>query len=397
GITDPELIDPEQQPGLIPYDLTRRGRQFTFRGHTDVKQEAAYVQDSINLGGLTLQAGLRADLYRGLSRASGIQPRVGVSYLYKPTATVIRFSYSRFFETPYNENLILSSATGAGGLATNVFGAFGAAPLRPGRRNQYNAGLQQGIGKHIVVDGSYFWKYTRNAYDFDTLFNTPIAFPISWRESKIDGLSVRVNLAQVKGFSAFSVLGHTRARFFGPEIGGLIFNSPLNNNVFRIDHDQAFQQTTHLRYQYKKTGPWMAFTWRYDSGLASGRVPDVETALSLSGDQQAAIRFHCGNTYATVANPIAACSGNASAQLLRIPKAGTQNDDTNPSRIEPRHLFDLGAGIDNLFHTERPRFTLQFTAVNVTNHVALYNFLSTFSGTHFVTPRAYTAEIGMVW
>jgi len=28
------------------------------------------------------------------------------------------------------------------------------------------------------------------------------------------------------------------------------------------------------------------------------------------------------------------------------------------------------------------------------NKVALYNFLSTFSGTHFVTPRTYTAELG---
>ena len=34
------------------------------------------------------------------------------------------------------------------------------------------------------------------------------------------------------------------------------------------------------------------------------------------------------------------------------------------------------------------------TAINVTNKYALYNFLSTFSGTHFVTPRTVTAEIG---
>jgi hypothetical protein len=31
--------------------------------------------------------------------------------------------------------------------------------------------------------------------------------------------------------------------------------------------------------------------------------------------------------------------------------------------------------------------------VNVTNKVALYNFLSSFSGTHFVTPRALQAEV----
>ena len=33
----------------------------------------------------------------------------------------------------------------------------------------------------------------------------------------------------------------------------------------------------------------------------------------------------------------------------------------------------------------------------LTNKVALYNFQSTFSGTHFVSPRAYQAEIGFVF
>ena len=37
---------------------------------------------------------------------------------------------------------------------------------------------------------------------------------------------------------------------------------------------------------------------------------------------------------------------------------------------------------------------LPLTAINVTNKLALYNFLSTFSGTHYVTPRALTAQIG---
>ena len=38
-----------------------------------------------------------------------------------------------------------------------------------------------------------------------------------------------------------------------------------------------------------------------------------------------------------------------------------------------------------------------FTVVNLTNKEALYNFLSTFSGTHFVTPRAYQAELGFTF
>ena len=40
------------------------------------------------------------------------------------------------------------------------------------------------------------------------------------------------------------------------------------------------------------------------------------------------------------------------------------------------------------------KWSLRLTAVNLTNKYALYNFLSTFSGTHYVTPRALTAQIG---
>jgi hypothetical protein len=35
--------------------------------------------------------------------------------------------------------------------------------------------------------------------------------------------------------------------------------------------------------------------------------------------------------------------------------------------------------------------------INLTNQDALYNFLSTFSGTHFVTPRAYQAQVGIAF
>jgi hypothetical protein len=168
--------------------------------------------------------------------------------------------------------------------------------------------------------------------------------------------------------------------------------------VFRIDHDQALEQTTNLRYQPKKNGPWASFTWRYDSGEVAGAVATLAQVYALTGDQQASIGFHCGSSYASIGNPITSCpSGNASANLVNIPKAGTENDDTNPPRVAPRNLFDVAVGDDNLFHTDRLRYRLQLTAVNITNVVALYNFLSTFSGTHFLSPRAYTAEFGIVW
>jgi hypothetical protein len=65
--------------------------------------------------------------------------------------------------------------------------------------------------------------------------------------------------------------------------------------------------------------------------------------------------------------------------------------------VASRHLFDIGVGTDNLFHTERVRTTARFAVTNLTNKTALYNFLSTFSGTHFVTPRAYQVALGIVF
>jgi hypothetical protein len=50
-------------------------------------------------------------------------------------------------------------------------------------------------------------------------------------------------------------------------------------------------------------------------------------------------------------------------------------------------------GEDNLFHGDKHKVGLRVTAVNVTNKYALYNFLSTFSGTHYVTPRTITGEL----
>ncbi|MEJ7605968.1 MAG: hypothetical protein WKF37_06815 [Bryobacteraceae bacterium] len=174
--------------------------------------------------------------------------------------------------------------------------------------------MQQAFSNYLRVDADYFWKYTDNALDFGALLDTPITFPISWRKSKLDGVSVRISTPTIRGFQAYSTMGHARARFFGPSNGGLIFNSPPETNVFRIDHDQAFQQTTHVRYQMPGSGPWFAFTWRYDSGLVAGAVPDLDSALALSGAQQAAIGFSCGSTQATVDHRIANCS---SAKLRR--------------------------------------------------------------------------------
>jgi len=384
------------QPALLPYDLTRGGALFQFRGATTVYEESAYLQDSIKFGQLHLNLGLRYDHYNGLSNGSGIQPRTGIAYQVRSTGTVLHVSHARVFLTPYNENLVLSSATGAGGLASGSLGATGVQPLTPARRNQFNAGLEQQLGSKLSLQAEYFWKFTSGAYDFNTILNTPLNFPIQFRKSKIDGALVRATLNNVHGFSAFTVLGHSRSRLFSPEIGGINFGTAYAS-VARPDHDQGFEQTTNLQYQFSQSavrGLWLGLTWRFDSGLVVVSVPDYATALTLTGDEQQEIGLYCGNTFATVIQPLRTCSSpQYGAALIHIVPPGTYNADTNPSRIRPRNLFDIALGADSVWKKDTYSLGGKITVVNLTNKVALYNFLSSFSGTHFVTPRTLQAEI----
>ena len=388
-------VNPGFSPGLAPFDLSRGGVLFNFRATHNVNQYAFYGQDAIKAGNFLFTVGLRGDFYYGLSHGNQPEPRLGIAYNIKKTGTVLRAAYARTFETPFNENLLLSSSTGIGGLAQNVFGATAVLPVQPGFRNQFNGGLQQAFGKWVVVDADYFWKYTHNAYDFSTLLNSTITFPIAWHNSKLDGVTGRVSTTNIHGFQAYYSFGHNRARYFPPEAGGLISVQPPA--VFRIDHDQAFQSTLNFRYQRPKNAEYIDWVWRYDSGLVVSGIPDVASALALTANQQVDIGLACNGVLATLANPFnpsTPCAVGTST-LLTLPQTGTENDDHNPDRVKPRNVLDLGIGTENLLHAEgKKRFVASLQIMNLTNKVALYNFLSTFSGTHFLEPRSVTARFG---
>jgi hypothetical protein len=398
GITDPTDAafageDGAFNPALAPFDLTNGGSPLAYDQSFTIKQQAGYAQDDIKAGNVTLNLGLRFDHYDGLSTATLVQPRVGVSYAVTKSGTVLRASYGRTMETPYNENLLLSAGYGLNGL----FGEGQVVP--PGRRNQVEVGVQQGFGRWLVADFGYFNKRTDNGYDFGVLFNTPIAFPVAWDHSRIDGFTGRINVLTHGGFSAFVVMAHTNAIYSPPGVGGILLEQPEGD--FRIDHDQKFNATTNVQYVFeKRMGAWVALSWRYDSGLVAGAVGSLEDALALTADEQTAIGFFCGGQTASrdVALTSADCtSSNFGATRLRIPAEGTADDVTNPPRIAPRHLFDLGFGVDNLLHTDRAKLRVRFSVINLTNKESLYNFLSTFSGTHFVTPRAYQVQLGVTF
>ncbi|MCU1323256.1 MAG: TonB-dependent receptor [Acidobacteriaceae bacterium] len=390
--------NPDFLPSLLPYDLTRGGSLYRFDQSADITEAAFYIQDELKLNRLLISAGLRYDIYNGLSRGRQVSPRLGIGYKAPFTRTLLRGSFAHLYETPYNENLIFANESGtATNGSTNPFATFRSEPVRPGTRNQFNIGFNQSFGQYLTLDADYYWKFTHTAYDFDTLFNTPITFSVAWRKSKIDGLALRVALVDLHGLNVSTVMGHVRSRFFTPEVGGLIFNAVPASPVFRIDHGEEFEQTTNLHYDlprnliptHRPHHVWFAATWRYNSGLAlPGTTPTFQSALALTPDQQSQIGLHCGASYATPTQAIRNCSAREfGTDRIRIPAPGTFDDDRNPVRVSARTLLDFSAGDDTLYRFEHATLGLRATVINATDKVALYNFLSTFSGTHFVAPR----------
>ena len=406
---------------LLPYDLTRGGGLYTFNGHADIREFSQYIEDIITRGNWLFNLGIRGDAYDGLTDAAQAEPRVGGSYTIRKTNTVLRASCARTLETPFNENLVLSS----NGCLNQVLNplllctAANSEPLSPGHRNEYHAGLQQVFARHFVVSGEYIWKYTQNAYDFSVLGNAPITFPIEWKQSKIPGFALRANVTPIHGFSAYTVMSSVAARFFPPQVGGAGATVGQTGLPFRIDHDERFNQATHFQYQLPwKHGPWYSFNWRFDSGEVAGAVPcfnpsshDPNTACgptsmfisgqpavnlsSLDADEEFEAGLACDGVKATIGHPLpSTClASQFTSELVKIPAPDTGDNDKNPSRVDPRSLFDMSLGEDNLFRSDHYKLDATFTAVNVTNNYTLYNFLSTFSGTHYVTPRSLTGEL----
>jgi hypothetical protein len=427
---------PAFNPLLACYDLTRptpaassgcantTSTFFPFHGHTDVKELALYVIDNITWRNWVFNLGIRGDIYDAISGGTQAEPRLGVSYNIKKTNTILRASYARVMETPFNENLVIASE----GCGIPVIKAIVSPPgvncdlgaLTPGFRNEFHAGFEQAFGKYLVVSGEYMWKYTHNGFDFGIVGATPITFPIEWHNSKTPGWMIRASVPEYHGLTALVVMSSVAARFFNPQVAGIAFFPAFN--VFRIDHDEHFNQTTHIQYQPWKRLPWIGFNWRYDSGLVSGAIPCYAstatcaastgtgadaglvllnngiTGLPLTADQQFQAGFTCGGV-GTAPSPfgpaLTSCPANQFGSIyLQVPAPGKENDDHNPQRIAPRSLFDVAVGDDNLFHGDRFRWSARFTVINLANKTVLYNYLSTFSGTHYVTPRSYTGEIG---
>jgi hypothetical protein len=367
GVTDARFNDPgsiSYIPTLAAFDLSRGGKLFQFAKKASGKLCSGFGQDVVRAGPVTLSLGLRYDVYRFLARGNQLQPRIGIAYHIARTSTVLRASYNRTYQTPPNENLLLTSANESAVLVpAAVRESLGAAFLviRPERQNVYEVGLQQGLGSHAKVDASYYHKDSTDLQDNDNFFNTGIIFPTSLARARTNGAELRVTFAPSRALNGWASFTHYHTVVTPPFTGGLFLGSTALNALtagpFVIDHDQKLGISTGTQYSVTKN-LWVSGTLRFDSGLVTNPSDPVQVA--------------------------------ADPDYRDLLPYVDLNADV--PRVRPHATFDVATGYE-WRKDDRKTWEAAVQVSNIGNTTALYNFQSIFVGTRLLQPRTATVRL----
>jgi hypothetical protein len=367
GITSPAFNVPGSasfNPSLLPHDLTRGGVPFVFEGDDAGLVASGFAQATLTRGPVTLTAGARYDDYAFLVRGRALQPRVGLALQLPGGAGVLRASYNRNYQTPPNENLLLSSSEAAAHLAPDsVKQALGGSyrPIRPERQHVYEVGFQRAFGGAAHVDLSAYRKTSSDQQVNNNFFDTGIIFPTTLAAIEVTGAEFRLTVPPRRHLSRTLSATTGRAASTPPFTGGLFLGQDavdlLSSGPFAIDHDQRL--ALHGTVQYDPDGPlWFGGSIRYDSGL----VCNPSDPLAVAADPDFADLL----PYVNLASEV--------------------------PRVRPRAIVDVVAGYDLRSGGVR-RWSVQLQVTNLTNRRALYNFQSVFVGTRLVQPRTWSVRI----
>jgi hypothetical protein len=329
---------------------------FQFRGQKWDLEQAAFVQDQVLLGHWTINAGLRWDHYQLLVNKNAISPRLGVARYFKRADLVLRASYDRAFQTPFFENILLSSSTQVTGLNPN----FLRLPVQPSTGNYFQVGATKSLLSKVKLDVNVFDRRMNNASDDDQLLNTAVSFPIAFAKANLYGAEAKLEIPRWGRLSGFVSYSYIVGAAYFPVTGGLFLGQDVAGalrGVGRFWDTQDQRNTVRARFRYEITSRlWLATGGDYGSGLPVAFNGDEQTAVAQYGQQ--------------VVNRVNLAHG----------------------RVSPSLGISASVGAE-LMKADKFNAHLQFDAENINNRLNVIDFAGLFSGNAIAPPRSYFARL----
>jgi hypothetical protein len=332
---------------------------FAFTGSDPELDQSAYIQDLIRLGNWTVNAGLRWDHYQLLVNKNAVSPRVAASRFFPTLNLNIHGAYDRIFQTPSNENILLSSSPEAETLDTSAPAVQ--LPVEPSQGNYYELGATKAFLNKLRVDANLFRRDVNNYADDSQILSTGISFPIAFRKAIIYGAEGKIEVPNWGPFSGFVSYSYIVGNVWNPVTGGLFLgddaSAALTQTTGHSPDSQDQRNTLRARVRYQIIPRlWMALGCDYNTGLPF--EPDLTP-------QQYATEY-----------------GQVVISHLNF----------NRDRIDPYFTQNLSVGAD-VFKREKLAVRFQGDIANVSNTLELIDFGGLFSGNAIGPARQYTFRL----
>jgi hypothetical protein len=356
----PDCADPSDPQCPINMGiLDAAATSFAFTGNRPDLDQAAYLEDAIQLRNWSIDAGLRWDHYQLMVNQNALSPRIAVSRYFPSVGLKLHGSYDRVFQTPSFENILLSSSPAAQALDTTV--PILQLPVKPSRGNYYQVGATTALFAKLRLDTNMYRRDLNNFADDSQILSTGISFPISFRKGVIYGAEGKLEVEQWGRFSGYASYSYMVGNVWNPVTGGLFLGGDAINATTQLGgyspatQDQRNTVRDRIRYQVAPR-LWVAVGSEYNSGLPF--------APNLTPQQ-----------YAAEYGPL----------LI---------DHLNFARGRLHPVFTQNASVSaELYHREKTSVRLQADGENLSNTLELLDFGGLFSGNAVGPGREYDLRL----
>ena len=253
-----------------------------------------FAQDSVTLGKLTVNAGLRFDFQRvsfvnspEQSTATGISPRIGVAYAFNENIVTHAFFGLLWMPPP-----VLDTPTAARILGVIPPDQVVHYDLRPEKDRYAEVGVNARVIPQLALKLTVWGKLATDQLDDIGVGSTNLLSPYNFGDGRAGGIEAGATAVVMRWLSAFANASFGTAQGRGIATAKYLFSPDdlANNNWQLLDHTQIWTANGGVTVHDGQTQ--VSLLANYGSGLRTGPRNDQHVPGHVRFDTTLAHRFH---------------------------------------------------------------------------------------------------------